>query len=161
MSAPLGGDRLTIDVSAEDRAALEVTTAAATLALRGPTTDAATYDVRLTAGEHAHLRWLPQPLISAAGSCSTRRSPMPSPSSVNGPVQRKRSGWRADFGTVRLVRAQPPAAGLPVSLCDSPPLAAHPVAQQWSDLVGAVQRPLTFPLVRLASLRGKAGRKPR
>ncbi|MFI6119539.1 urease accessory protein UreD [Streptomyces sp. NPDC051064] len=68
MSAPLGGDRLTLDVTAEDRAELEVTTAAATLALRGPTTDVATYDVRLTVGEHARLRWLPQPLISAAGS---------------------------------------------------------------------------------------------
>jgi urease accessory protein len=68
MSAPLGGDRLTLDITAEDRAELEVTTAAATLALRGPTTDPATYDVRLTVGEHAHLRWLPQPLISAAGS---------------------------------------------------------------------------------------------
>lgn len=68
MSAPLGGDRLTIDVIARERAALEVTTAAATLALRGPTTAPATYDVRLTAGEHASLRWLPQPLISAAGS---------------------------------------------------------------------------------------------
>lgn len=68
MSAPLGGDRLALDVTAEDRAELEVTTAAATLALRGPTTAPATYDVRLTAGEHACLRWLPQPLISAAGS---------------------------------------------------------------------------------------------
>ncbi|MFI6935456.1 urease accessory protein UreD [Streptomyces sp. NPDC050287] len=68
MSAPLGGDALTLDITAEDRAELEVTTAAATLALRGPTTGAATYDVRLTAGEQAHLRWLPQPLISAAGS---------------------------------------------------------------------------------------------
>ncbi|MFC4470098.1 urease accessory protein UreD [Streptomyces xiangluensis] len=68
MSAPLGGDRLILDITAEDRAELEVTTAAATLALRGPTTDAATYDVRLTAGEHARLRWLPRPLISAAGS---------------------------------------------------------------------------------------------
>ncbi|WP_326692287.1 urease accessory protein UreD [Streptomyces sp. NBC_01795] len=68
MSAPLGGDRLTLDVTAEDRAELEVTTAAATLALRGPTAAAATYDVRLTVGEHARLRWLPQPLISAAGS---------------------------------------------------------------------------------------------
>ncbi|WP_405593544.1 urease accessory protein UreD [Streptomyces sp. NBC_01092] len=68
MSAPLGGDRLTLDITAEDRAELEVTTAAAALALRGPTTDAATYDVRLTVAEHASLRWLPQPLISAAGS---------------------------------------------------------------------------------------------
>ncbi|MFH8517037.1 urease accessory protein UreD [Streptomyces gelaticus] len=68
MSAPLGGDRLTIDVTVEDRALLEVTTASATLALRGPTAAPATYDVRLTAGEHAGLRWLPRPLISAAGS---------------------------------------------------------------------------------------------
>ncbi|MDX3248004.1 urease accessory protein UreD [Streptomyces sp. ME18-1-4] len=68
MSAPLGGDRLTIGVTAGDRAVLEVTTAAATLALRGPTTAPATYDVHLTVGEHASLRWLPQPLISAAGS---------------------------------------------------------------------------------------------
>lgn len=68
MSAPLGGDRLAVDVTAGDRAVLEVTTAAATLALRGPTTAPATYDVRLTAGEHSSLRWLPQPLISAAGS---------------------------------------------------------------------------------------------
>ncbi|MFI7300762.1 urease accessory protein UreD [Streptomyces sp. NPDC050121] len=68
MSAPLGGDRLTIGVTAGDRAVLEVTTAAATLALRGPTTAPATYDVHLTVGEHASVRWLPQPLISAAGS---------------------------------------------------------------------------------------------
>ncbi|GAA5609569.1 urease accessory protein UreD [Streptomyces platensis] len=68
MSAPLGGDRLSLDITAEDRAELEITTAAATLALRGPTTEAATYDVRLTAGEHTRMRWLPQPLISAAGS---------------------------------------------------------------------------------------------
>ncbi|MFE9610805.1 urease accessory protein UreD [Streptomyces sp. NPDC006012] len=68
MSAPLGGDRLTLDIMAEDRAELVVTTAAATLALRGPTTAPATYDVRLTVGEHASLRWLPQPLISSAGS---------------------------------------------------------------------------------------------
>lgn len=68
MSAPLGGDRLTLEITAEDQAELEVTTGAATLALRGPTTAAATYDVRLTVGEHASLRWLPQPLISAADS---------------------------------------------------------------------------------------------
>ncbi|MEV5123650.1 urease accessory protein UreD [Streptomyces decoyicus] len=67
MSAPLGGDRLALDITAEDRAELDVTTAAATLALRAPTAPA-TYDVLLTAREHARLRWLPQPLISAAGS---------------------------------------------------------------------------------------------
>jgi urease accessory protein len=68
MSAPLGGDRLAIDVTVEAGAELEVTTAAATLALRGATTDHATYDVTLTAGDRATLHWLPQPLISTRGS---------------------------------------------------------------------------------------------
>ncbi|MEW2623354.1 urease accessory protein UreD [Streptomyces sp. NPDC048106] len=68
MSAPLGGDRLALDITAEAHTRLEVSTAAATLALRGPTPDPATYDVRLTVGEDASLHWLPQPLISAGGS---------------------------------------------------------------------------------------------
>ncbi|MFE6994049.1 urease accessory protein UreD, partial [Streptomyces pharetrae] len=68
MSAPLGGDRLALDITAEARTRLEVTTAAATIALRGSTTDPATYDVRLTVGDDASLHWLPQPLISAHGS---------------------------------------------------------------------------------------------
>ncbi|NUS81391.1 MAG: urease accessory protein UreD, partial [Streptomyces sp.] len=42
--------------------------AAATIALRGSTTDPADYDVRLTADENASLTWLPQPLISTRGS---------------------------------------------------------------------------------------------
>ncbi|WP_221349508.1 urease accessory protein UreD [Streptomyces beigongshangae] len=68
MSAPLGGDRLALDVVAGPRARLEVTTAAATLALRGPTRAPATYDVRLGVGEGASLNWLPEPLISTRGS---------------------------------------------------------------------------------------------
>ncbi|MEV0143762.1 MULTISPECIES: urease accessory protein UreD [unclassified Nonomuraea] len=68
MSAPLGGDRLRIEAIAEHDAHLRITTAAATIALRGPTTDHATYDVHLTAAERAGLHWLPQPLISAARS---------------------------------------------------------------------------------------------
>ncbi|MFC4015387.1 urease accessory protein UreD [Nonomuraea purpurea] len=68
MSAPLGGDRLRIEATAEEGAHLHITTAAATLALRGPTTAHATYDVHLTVAEHASLHWLPQPLISAARS---------------------------------------------------------------------------------------------
>ncbi|MET8249393.1 urease accessory protein UreD [Streptomyces sp. NPDC005202] len=68
MSAPLGGDRLELAVAAEARAELEVTTAAATIALRGSTTAPATYDVRLTVGADASLNWLPQPLISTRGS---------------------------------------------------------------------------------------------
>lgn len=68
MSGPLGGDRLAFDVMAEAQARLEVTTAAATIALRGATAASATYDVRLVVGEHASLDWLPQPLISTCGS---------------------------------------------------------------------------------------------
>ncbi|KAB2589668.1 urease accessory protein UreD [Streptomyces arboris] len=68
MSAPLGGDRLRIEATAQQGAALHVTSAAATLALRGPTTAPATYDVHLTVEDHAELRWLPKPLISASGS---------------------------------------------------------------------------------------------
>jgi urease accessory protein len=68
MSGPLGGDRLTLDVTAEARSRLEVTTAAATIALRGPTDAPATYDVRLTVGENASLNWLPHALISTRGS---------------------------------------------------------------------------------------------
>lgn len=68
MSAPLGGDRLAIDVTIDRGAELEITTAAATLALRGSTTDYATYDVTLTVGEQSTLHWLPHPLISTHGS---------------------------------------------------------------------------------------------
>ncbi|MCI0383826.1 urease accessory protein UreD [Streptomyces sp. CNQ085] len=68
MSAPLGGDRLSIDVTVGDRADLEITTAAATLALRGATTAHATHHAGLRVGDHASLHWLPRPLISACGS---------------------------------------------------------------------------------------------
>ncbi|MFD7663614.1 urease accessory protein UreD [Streptomyces sp. NPDC059788] len=68
MSAPLGGDRLRIEATAEDGAGLCVTAAAATVALPGRTAGHATYDVELTVGEGARLEWLPEPLISAEGS---------------------------------------------------------------------------------------------
>ncbi|MFE7783245.1 urease accessory protein UreD [Streptomyces nigrescens] len=68
MSAPLGGDRLAIEATAEAGTALHLTTAAATVALPGRTAGHATYDVRLTVGDGARLDWLPEPLISAAGS---------------------------------------------------------------------------------------------
>ncbi|MEV8019477.1 urease accessory protein UreD [Streptomyces sp. NPDC086554] len=68
MCAPLGGDRLALDITAEEHAKLEVTTAAATIALPGATAAPATYDVRLQVAEHAMLTWLPKPLISARGS---------------------------------------------------------------------------------------------
>nr|WP_181764454.1 urease accessory protein UreD [Streptomyces albidus (ex Kaewkla and Franco 2022)] len=68
MSAPLGGDQLTLDVRVEAGARLRMDTVAATLALPGRHGDAASYDIRLTVGEHAQLRWLPGPLISALRS---------------------------------------------------------------------------------------------
>ncbi|MGD3110971.1 urease accessory protein UreD [Streptomyces sp. YGL11-2] len=68
MSAPLGGDRLGIEATAEAGASLRVTAAAATVALPGRTAEQATYDVRLTVGDGAVLEWLPEPLISAEGS---------------------------------------------------------------------------------------------
>ncbi|UQA90968.1 urease accessory protein UreD [Streptomyces halobius] len=68
MSAPLGGDRLCIEATAEAGAALHITAAAATVALPGRTAGHATYDVRLTVADGARLDWLPEPLISAEGS---------------------------------------------------------------------------------------------
>ncbi|MFD0169180.1 urease accessory protein UreD [Streptomyces decoyicus] len=68
MTAPLGGDRLRIEAVAQQGAALHITSAAATVALRGPTPEHATYDVQLSVGEQAQLHWLPKPLICAAGS---------------------------------------------------------------------------------------------
>ncbi|MFE9399343.1 urease accessory protein UreD [Streptomyces flavidovirens] len=68
MCAPLGGDRLALDITVEEHAKLEVTTPAATIALPGATAAPATYDVRLTVADHAMLTWLPKPLISTQGS---------------------------------------------------------------------------------------------
>ncbi|AVZ71732.1 urease accessory protein [Streptomyces lunaelactis] len=68
MSAPLGGDRLAIEAEVREGARLAVDSAAATIALPGRTPEQARYDVRLTVGEHAELRWLPEQLISAYGS---------------------------------------------------------------------------------------------
>ncbi|GAA2642934.1 urease accessory protein UreD [Streptomyces lunalinharesii] len=68
MSAPIGGDRLCIEATAEAGTSLRITAAAATVALPGRTGDLATYDVHLTVGDGAHLEWLPEPLISAEGS---------------------------------------------------------------------------------------------
>lgn len=68
MSAPLGGDRLAIEAEVGRGARLHVDSAAATIALPGRTPEQARYDVRLTVGENAELRWLPEQLISAHGS---------------------------------------------------------------------------------------------
>jgi urease accessory protein len=68
MSAPLGGDRLAIEVDVREGARLLMDSAAATVALPGRTPGAAGYDVSLEVGEDAELRWLPEQLISARGS---------------------------------------------------------------------------------------------
>ncbi|MFD7320325.1 urease accessory protein UreD [Streptomyces sp. NPDC059875] len=68
MSAPLGGDRLAIEAEVRDGARLLVDSAAATVALPGRAAEPATYDIGLTVGDGAVLRWLPEPLVSAHGS---------------------------------------------------------------------------------------------
>ncbi|MET9484873.1 urease accessory protein UreD [Streptomyces sp. NPDC006638] len=74
MSAPLGGDRLAIEVRVRDGARLTVDASAATLALPGripsgaDTAEPAHYDMRLTVDDGAELHWLPEQLVSARGS---------------------------------------------------------------------------------------------
>ncbi|MFB8033695.1 urease accessory protein UreD [Streptomyces sp. NPDC056004] len=68
MSAPLGGDRLTIGTRVEEGARLTVDSAAATVALPGTGREPATYEIELSVAERAELRWLPEQLVSAHGS---------------------------------------------------------------------------------------------
>ncbi|MFC4497107.1 urease accessory protein UreD [Streptomyces ovatisporus] len=68
MSAPLGGDHLTLTAHAAPGAQLTVDSAAATLALPGPDGEPARYDVALSVEHGARMRWLPEPLISVRGS---------------------------------------------------------------------------------------------
>ncbi|MFI8520211.1 urease accessory protein UreD [Streptomyces sp. NPDC085481] len=68
MSAPLGGDRLALHTEVRDGARLLVDSAAATVALPGSDGVPATYDLALTVGRGAELRWLPEQLVSAEGS---------------------------------------------------------------------------------------------
>lgn len=68
MSAPLGGDHLTVEATAGAGARLVLRSAAATLALPGRNGEPARYDVRLRLGAGAAVRWLPEPLVSVRGS---------------------------------------------------------------------------------------------
>ncbi|WP_390872513.1 urease accessory protein UreD [Streptomyces malaysiensis] len=68
MSAPLGGDRIALEVTAGPGARLRIGSAAATIALPGWSAAPAHYEIRLTVADGATLRWLPEPLISAHGS---------------------------------------------------------------------------------------------
>ncbi|MFF5703314.1 urease accessory protein UreD [Streptomyces sp. NPDC012794] len=68
MSAPLGGDHLTVEAEAGPGARLAVRSAAATLVLPGRGGEPARYDVRLTLAAGSAVRWLPEPLVSVRGS---------------------------------------------------------------------------------------------
>ncbi|RAG86847.1 urease accessory protein UreD [Streptacidiphilus pinicola] len=68
MAAPLGGDRLRIDVHVAPGARLLVTSAAATVSLPGRQPAPAHYELHLTVGAAAELHWRPEPVIAAAGS---------------------------------------------------------------------------------------------
>nr|WP_225850517.1 urease accessory protein UreD [Streptomyces sp. HPF1205] len=68
MSAPLGGDRLTVEGEVGPGARLVVGASAATVALPGPHGERAVYDVRLAVADAGTLHWLPEPLICAEGS---------------------------------------------------------------------------------------------
>ncbi|MEU0946753.1 urease accessory protein UreD [Streptomyces canus] len=68
MSGPLGGDHFTVVADVQEGARLRVGSAAATIALPGQTKGEARYDVRLTVADGGELHWLPEQLISAAGS---------------------------------------------------------------------------------------------
>ncbi|WP_308364792.1 urease accessory protein UreD [Streptomyces sp. ISL-86] len=68
MSAPLGGDHLTVEATTGPGARLSLASAAATLALPGRGGEPARYDVRLTLAEDSAVRWLPEPLVSVRGS---------------------------------------------------------------------------------------------
>ncbi|MEV6109277.1 urease accessory protein UreD [Streptomyces sp. NPDC051940] len=68
MSAPLGGDRLALDVTLGAGTRLHLSSAAATIALPGRTGAPASYTIRISVGADAELDWLPEPLIAAAGS---------------------------------------------------------------------------------------------
>ncbi|HEX2774039.1 MAG TPA: urease accessory protein UreD [Micromonosporaceae bacterium] len=66
-AGPLGGDRLRLDVQVAAGARLCVRTVAASLALPGSTGDQSRFEVYATIADGGRLRWLPEPLIGAAG----------------------------------------------------------------------------------------------
>lgn len=64
---PLGGDALSIELIVEEGAELVVRAAAAAIALRGDAT-ASRFSVHAVVAAGARLAWLPEPLVSTAGS---------------------------------------------------------------------------------------------
>lgn len=70
-AGPIGGDALRVDVEVHARARLAVRSAAATVALPGPSGAPSTMAVYLVVGEGAVLDWLPDPLV-AVRECDHR-----------------------------------------------------------------------------------------
>ena len=68
MAAPLGGDRLRIEVLVRAGARLRVTGAAATVSLPSLDPAPAYYDLDLRVEDGGTLEWLPEPVVAAAGS---------------------------------------------------------------------------------------------
>lgn len=66
-AGPLGGDELRLDIEVGAGGRLEVRSVAASLALPNRAGDRSCLTVRATVGAGASLRWLPEPLIVAAG----------------------------------------------------------------------------------------------
>lgn len=73
-AGPLAGDRLRLDVDLGPGAAVEIRSVAATVALPGRTDDWSTLTVRVRLAAGATLRWLPEPLIAAAGCRHVNRA---------------------------------------------------------------------------------------
>lgn len=66
-AAPLGGDDLTIELEVGPGADLVVRTVAASIALPGRHGEASLLTVSVSIGAGGRLRWLPEPLVAAAG----------------------------------------------------------------------------------------------
>src|SRR5918997_5078993 len=66
-AGPLAGDRLSLTVDLDAGANVELRSVAATVALPGRTDDWSTLTVTVRLGPGSTLRWLPEPVIAAAG----------------------------------------------------------------------------------------------
>jgi urease accessory protein len=66
-AGPLGGDRLRLEIEVGPGASLRVHTAAASVALPGPTAELSQVEVTATVAAGGRLEWLPEPLVAAAG----------------------------------------------------------------------------------------------
>src|SRR4051812_32942700 len=67
-AAPLGGDRISIDIYVAPHTELTVRTVAASLAWPGTSPIPSQLTINARVGAGATLRWLPEPLVPVAGS---------------------------------------------------------------------------------------------